>query len=405
MSLSLLCAFGSLGYFKYYGFFVKSVAQLLHVIGLGSGIGPAIHVILPLGISFYTLQRVGCVLDVYWDRSKAPDSYVTFLLFASFFPQLAAGPISRSNELLPQLNAARRLSADHIAEGSGAFLLGYCLKALIADNVGSAWVDPVFAASASYDRLGHLLAVIGYAIQVFGDFAGYSLMAIGFARLFGITLPTNFNYPFLSRNLPELWRRWHITLNRWLFDYIFTPLTTSRGWFRGRLDLALLVTFLASGIWHGAAWTFVTWGVMHGIGMITQRNWDERYRRLCRKDRKFVAIRKSVVYSVSSWAITITFFVASLVPFRAPTGGHAIRFVTELLFAPGDARPNLKGLPLLCAAFVVVYHLIELKRLQRIRDSFFKLPAPIRGAVYGLVVVLLLLKVPVGTGTFIYQQF
>jgi len=402
---SLGCSLGALAYFKYCGFFVTSTLHLLSLLGIGSATSPAIHVLLPLGISFYTLQRVGCVLDVYWERATAPDSFITFLLFASFFPQLGAGPISRNNELLPQLSRPRRLLVDDIAEGSGAFLLGYCLKAMIAEHIGSVWVDPVFAASAGFSRLSHVLAVVGYALQVFGDFAGYSLMAIGVAKLFGITLPTNFNLPFLSRSLPELWRRWHITLNRWLFDYIFTPLTTSQGWFRSRLDMALLVTFLASGLWHGAAWTFVAWGLMHGIGMVIQRNWDERYRQLCRKDRKYVALRKSSTYALLSWAATVSFFVASLIPFRAPTGGAAARFVGELVFTPGSTTLPIRGLTLFCVGFVIVYHLLDLKGLQRVRDAFFKLPAPFRGAIYGLVVVFLLLKVPTGSGTFIYQQF
>jgi len=297
------------------------------------------------------------------------------------------------------------LTPDNLAEGSGAFLVGYCLKALVAEHVGSNWVNPVFAASADYNRSAHVLAALGYAIQVFGDFAGYSLMAIGFAKLLGITLPMNFNYPFLSRNLPELWRRWHITLNRWLFDYIFTPLTTSRGWFRGRLDLALLITFLASGIWHGAAWTFVAWGLMHGVGMVVQRNWDERYRQWCRRDRRFVGWRKSTSYSLASWFITIGFFIASLIPFRAASGAAALNFVKELVVAPGTSGLHLRGLTLLCAAIVVAYHTLELGSFKRIREAFFNLPAPLRGAFYGLVVVFLLLKVPVGTGTFIYQQF
>lgn len=405
LTLSLACSLGSLGYFKYYGFFVSSFAEFLHRLGLISGTSPALHILLPLGISFYTLQRVGCVLDVYWDRVRAPESLIEFLLFASFFPQLTAGPISRSNELLPQLSSPRHLSADHVADGAAAFLLGYFLKGLVAEHVGTAWVDPVFSSSADYGRLSHLLAVLGYAVQVFGDFAGYSLMAIGVARFFGILLPTNFNFPFLSRSVPELWRRWHITLNRWLFDYIFTPLTTSKGWFRGRLDAALLLTFLASGIWHGAAWTFVAWGVMHGLGMIIQRNWDERYRQLCRKDRKYVAWRKSTIYALAAWVLTIGFFVASLVPFRASTGAAAARFAYEMLAAPGANSLHIKGLTLLCVGFVVFYHLIELTRFQHLRERFFRLPAPIRGVVYGLVVVFLMLKVPTGSGTFIYQQF
>lgn len=403
--LSLVVSLGSLAYFKYCGFFVDSVIQLLNSVGIGAGRNIALHVLLPLGISFYTLQRVGAVLDVYWERATIRESYLEFLLFSSFFPQLTAGPISRCSELLSQLGKPRYLTVGNVADAAGAFFMGYILKGLVAEHIGSYWVDPVFAASAEYNRLSHLVAVVGYAAQVFSDFAGYSLMAIGVAKFFGIDLPVNFNFPFLSRSLPELWRRWHITLNRWLFDYIFTPLTTSRTWFRGRLDAALMMTFIASGIWHGAAWTFVLWGLMHGIGMVVQRNWDERYRQLCRKDKKYVSIRKSAGYSAAAWALTIGFFIASLLPFRAPTAKAAGRFVREIFSQSGTQSVHIGALTLLCFSVVVAYHVLELAAFRRVRDGFFRLPSPVRGVVYGLVVAFLLLKVPTGTGTFIYQQF
>jgi alginate O-acetyltransferase complex protein AlgI len=283
--------------------------------------------------------------------------------------------------------------------------LGLALKAWAADVIGSAWVDPVYAESARFGRAAHGLAVLGYPLQVFGDFAGYSLMAIGVARLFGITLPTNFNYPFLSKSLPELWRRWHITLNRWLFDYIFTPLTTSRGWFRGRLDLAMMVTFLASGLWHGALWTFVIWGALHGVGMVVQRHWDERYRKLCREDRKYVQLRKSTSYALAAWVLTMAFFVASLMPFRAPSTAGAIAFLQDALLAPGSERVIVSIRNTFAAVFIVAYHCLELPILQRIRDRFFALHAVVRGVVYGLAIVWLILMVPASAGTFIYQQF
>ena len=279
-----------------------------------------LHLILPLGISFYTLQRVGYILDVYWGRQAPCKSLMEFAVFCAFFPQLTAGPISRARELLPQLSAARRPDPQKLTDGALSFLTGFALAAWAANAIGARLVDPVFANPAAYTVASHWVGVAGYALQVFGDFAGYSLMAIGVARFFGIELPVNFNFPFLSRSLPELWRRWHITLNRWLFDFIFTPMTTSRGWFRGRIGVALMFTFLASGLWHGANWTFVAWGFLHGIGMVVNYQWDEFYKSLCRRDRSYVKKRQGHAYQFVAWLLTMAFFVVTLVPFRAPDG-------------------------------------------------------------------------------------
>lgn len=401
---SLASGLGALAFFKYEGFFAHSFNALTQSLGLGGSL-PVLNVLLPLGISFYTLQRIGYVVDVYWGQSPGPRSFVDFLLFVCFFPQLTAGPISRGGELMPQLEKPRLPSAAALADGASMILLGYVLKGWAADTIGQKWVDPVFAAHEQFGRLSHLLGMVGYAMQVFGDFAGYNLMAIGAARLFSIDLPVNFNFPFLSQSVAELWRRWHITLNRWLFEYIFTPLTTSRGWFRERYDLALLITFLASGLWHGASWTFVSWGLVQGLGMIVHRNWDERYRGLCRRDRKYVRIRQSRPYGFAAWLLTISFFVLSLIPFRASSFEQALSFARSMIL--GNGTRSLPYLPsvVLSALFVVGYHLLDLPGLRHWRARFFLLPAPVRGIIYGLVIGFLMAEVPVSAGTFIYQQF
>jgi alginate O-acetyltransferase complex protein AlgI len=401
LSVSLLFSLGTLVFFKYEGFFANSINAL----GLGVSV-PVLRLMLPLGLSFYTLQRMGFVLDVYWDRQAAPRSYLDFLLFCCFFPQLTAGPISRGRELLPQLESARALRWETVCEGCSAFMLGFALKGWAADLIAQCWVDPVYKNPGHYNRFAHLLAVIGFPLQVFSDFAGYSLMAIGVALLFCIRLPANFDRPFLSQSLPELWRRWHITLNRWLFDYIFTPLTTSRQWFRGRLDIALFITFLASGLWHGAAWTFVAWGVMHGIGMIVQRRWDEYYRSLCRRDRSFVSRRRSAAYKLAAWLITMTFFVLSLIPFRANSIATAVQMARGLVTTMGDASvPLAVGRALLGVVFILFFHVARLHPFDRLTMRFWTLPTVVRGVVYGLVIVFLFARSPVSAGAFVYQQF
>ncbi len=408
LGLSLCVNLGALAYFKYEGFFAQSFNDLMGAFGLSASL-PVLQIILPLGISFYTLQRVGYIVDVYYRRLPASRSLLDFLLFTGFFPQLTAGPIARGAELLPQLEKPRRLTAMLLASGAATVLLGYMLKAWVADSIGPQLVDPVFAASAQYTSGAHWLALFGYTLQIFGDFAGYSLIAIGIARLFGVELPINFDYPFLSKSLPEFWRRWHITLNRWLFDYIYSPLVSGSGWFRGRFYSALMLVFLASGLWHGAAFTFVFWGVMHGIGMMVHRAWDEYYRSLCRKDRRYVAWRKTLGYSLAAWFVTQSYFVLSLIPFRAADFGQTFAFAGRLLSSGGTQWAQVGTVPtlnlLLAAGFVLLYHLVELPGLRRLRELFFAVPAPLRGAAYGLVVIYLLLFVPVGASTFIYRQF
>ncbi len=402
--VSLLFSLGSLCFFKYAGFFATAANDALQLIGIENGL-PVLKLILPLGISYWTLQRVGYMLDTYWRRIEPANSLLDFSLFVCFFGQVAAGPISRASELLPQLQKARRIEPHWIATGAFAFLLGYVLKAFVGEMLGESLVSRAFSSPEIYTSLSLWLGVIGFAGQVFADFAGYSLMAIGTARLFAIELPMNFNVPFLSRSLPELWRRWHITLNRWLFEYIFTPLTTSKGWFRNRLDLGMLIVFAASGLWHGAAWTYVCWGLLHAFGMIVQRNWDMLYRSWCRRSRVFVTIRKSLPYSMVSWFLTILFFVLTLVPFRAADIDTAVGYYRGLVDSPGSAELAISPLVLLAFLFIVGMHLIELKPLNKIKTLFYATPPLIRGVAYGLAVAILVLVVPFSKGTFIYQQF
>ncbi|MBB6091667.1 alginate O-acetyltransferase complex protein AlgI [Povalibacter uvarum] len=408
LAVSLVWNLGALCFFKYANFFIESAAELLKLFGVDAAT-PALSIVLPLGISFYTLQRISYVVDVYVGRETAGRSLLTFAAFSSYFPQLTAGPIARASELLRQLEQPRSLEASWIARGAAAFLLGYALKGWIADTYGPTLVDPVFAAPDEWSVLSHWIAIVAYALQVFGDFAGYSLMAIGCSRLFAIELPPNFDWPFLSRSLPEFWRRWHITLNRWLFDYIYSPLTTGRSWFRGRMDVALMITFLASGLWHGAAATFILWGAIHGVGMIVQRQWDERYRGWCRADRRFVQWRKTLGYAFVAWVLTQLTFVLSLVPFRSPDMATAGHFAAGLFASAGTRTFDLWIVAvanlLLGFGFIVACHAIATKSVAQLWEKFTAMPAPVRGAAYGLGIVYLLLFVPLGASTFLYQQF
>ncbi|MCA9752501.1 MAG: MBOAT family protein, partial [Gemmatimonadetes bacterium] len=356
-----------LGFFKYAGFFATSLNDLITAMGLPPSL-PVLRLVLPIGISYWTLSKLAYVADVYWGRLRACRSLLTFALHASFFPQLIAGPIVRGQELLPQWSRPRHLTPSLVAGGASAFLLGFALKAWAADWLGMAIATPIFSEPLIYSRGARWIGLLAYAGQIFGDFAGYSFLAIGVGRFFGVELPLNFRYPFLSRSLPELWTRWHITLNRWLFDYIYGPLTTGESFFRGRFQLGFLVVFLASGLWHGAQWTFVLWGLLHGLGLVTHFRWDAFYKSLCRRDRKWVAIRRGAPYAISAWAITQLFFVLTLIPFRTPTLAAAGEYFRLLFVRGGHVGLPIGDLESLAnflaiGAFLVGYHVLELGAL------------------------------------------
>jgi len=404
---------------KYRGFFLEGLAPVFAAVGLRLD-GPTAQFVVPVGLSFYTLIKIGAVVDVFDGRVPPARSFVRFAVFAGFFANVVAGPITRAGDFLPQLHGPRRLTPAAFATGAWLFFHGYVLKALVADRFGhvhvagdgrtQGLVDPVFADPSAFDAVAHHAALLGYAVQLYCDFAGYSLMAMGIARLFGIVLPRNFDLPYLSRSLPELWRRWHITLNTWLFDYVYTPLCTGRTWFRGRVAACLMVVFLTSGLWHGAAWTFVLWGALHGLGMAVHHGYDQVYKGLCRRNRVWVQRRRSRPYAVASWALTQAFFVVTLVPFRAPDLTAQNGFFAGLVGA-GGARGVEVGsttnaaILALCLGVFLWHHGSAWGPVRRLQSRFFGLPAPLRGVAYGLALVVLALFVPIGEGTFVYQNF
>lgn len=403
---SVILDLALLGTFKYLGFFAQSLNDLLGLLGLPDAL-PVLRLALPLGISYWTLQKLGYILDAYYGRVEPCRDPLAFLVFSSFFPQLIAGPISRAGVLLPQVLAPRRPAASDLAQGAATFLLGFTLKAYVADWLARWVVDPVFADPSRWDRLSLWVGVFAYAAQVFSDFAGYSFMAMASARLLGIRLPLNFDRPFLSRNLPEFWRRWHITLNAWLFDYLFAPLTTGRSRFRGKAGPAFVLVFLGSGLWHGATWGFVLWGLLQGLGMAVHERYDRFYKGLCRKDRAWVARRKGRGYALASLLLTQVFFVLTLVPFRAASLADAGTFAAGLFGGPVGAEGVALGQVnlVLCAGILLAYHLLAVGPGPRVAALFRGLPAPVRGVAYGLVVAFLFVFVPVGASTFIYAQF
>ena len=267
----LFSVFGNLfilGFFKYFNFFAANLQELLRIFGFT--IHPRfLHIILPIGISFYTFQTMSYTLDIYYKKMKPTRKFFDFALFVAFFPQLVAGPIERAKHLLPQILAPRRLTFEKFYEGCFLIFWGLFQKVFVADNMARI-VDPVFASEPPYNGVKVLLALYAFAFQIFCDFAGYSNIARGLGKCMGFDIMVNFNVPYIATNPRKFWQRWHISLSTWLRDYLYIPLGGNR---RGALITYrnLAITMLLGGLWHGAAWTFIIWGGYQGILLIVHR--------------------------------------------------------------------------------------------------------------------------------------
>ena len=270
VALILIVNFGLLAIFKYFNFFIDSSIQLLKIAGFDPLIS-GVNFLLPVGISFYTFQAVGYVLDVYRDRNKYAPSIKDFALYISFFPQLVAGPIERSWRLLPQFRKKVEFDLEKIKFGSLLILWGFFKKLVIADRL-ALYTDSVFASPGEFAGAQLALGTYLFAFQIYCDFSGYTNIAIGTARILGINLMMNFDRPYFAKSIQDFWRRWHISLSTWFRDYLYIPLGGSKHG-RNKTLRNVLIVFLICGLWHGANWTFVVWGGLHGVLLVTQRIW------------------------------------------------------------------------------------------------------------------------------------
>lgn len=260
--ISLVAQLGILGFFKYFNFFSHEAAHLLNLMGFEAS-WPVLHIILPVGISFYTFQTLSYTIDVYKGKLKPTYNFLDFAVFVAFFPHMVAGPIMRAATLLPQVMNTRKFSYAEARQGMRLVLWGLFMKVVVADNL-SPFVDKIFSDPQSQASGSLLLATYLFAFQIYCDFHGYSTMARGLAKMLGFDLMVNFNAPYFATSIPEFWKRWHISLTSWFRDFLFIPLGGSRNgrWKRYR---NVMIVFLLSGLWHGAQWTFVVWGLMHGL--------------------------------------------------------------------------------------------------------------------------------------------
>lgn len=271
ISIAALLTFAPLIVFKYYNFIMSIFTDIFTMAGMSIGI-PGLNWAIPIGLSFFTFQAVGYLWDVYYKKIEAEHNFIDYMLFVAFFPQIMSGPISKASSLLPQIKAKRAFDQNSAVQGLKWLLWGFFLKTVMADRLGL-YVDTVFGNYEYYSGLTCFITSILYSFQIYGDFAGYSFMAIGVGRLMGFDLINNFNRPYFSASITEFWRRWHISLSTWLKDYIYIPLGGSRC-SKIRSYWNIFVTFIVSGIWHGANWTFIVWGVLHGIFQIIEKALD-----------------------------------------------------------------------------------------------------------------------------------
>ena len=256
--------------FKYYNFILENIRDLFSAIDISIGL-PGLNWAIPLGISFYSFQAVGYLFDVYYKRIKAEHNWWNYMLFVGFFPQIVSGPISKAKDLLPQIKSERDFNYDKCVEGLRWLLWGFFLKIAVADRL-ALYINNVLDNYPVQTGSSCLVASILYAFQIYTDFAGYSLMAIGVGAIMGFELINNFRRPYLAVSVTDFWRRWHISLSTWLKDYVYIPLGGNRCSKLSNYFNIFFMTFLVSGIWHGASWTFIVWGILHGIFQIIEKN-------------------------------------------------------------------------------------------------------------------------------------
>jgi D-alanyl-lipoteichoic acid acyltransferase DltB (MBOAT superfamily) len=325
--ISIIINVGFLGFFKYYNFFIESFSDLLQFVGLQPNVW-TLKIILPVGISFYTFHGLSYVLDIYHGKIKPTRNIIDYSLFVSFFPLLVAGPIERATHLLPQLQRPRYFNYSTATDGLKQILWGFFKKIVIADNC-AVIVDRIFDNYETMPANSLVLGAILFSFQIYGDFSGYSDIALGSARLLGIELLKNFSYPYFSRDIAEFWRRWHISLTTWFRDYIYIPLGGSRVPL-GKVIRNTFIIFLVSGFWHGSKWTFITWGLVHALYflplLLTKNN--RKHLDIVAKNRILPSFREFL-------SMLTTFGLAAFawIIFRAESLAHAWGYITHI-FSP-----------------------------------------------------------------------
>lgn len=394
ITICLILNIGILFLYKYLDFAGDTIRYFLSEIGISIYV-PKFELLLPVGISFYTFQAVGYIIDVYRNNITAERNFFTYALFVSFFPQLVAGPIERAKNLLPQFHKTHHFSGEYMIMGLKMMIWGYFMKLCIADSV-SPYVDAVFNNVQMHNGNSIWLASFFFTFQIFCDFAGYSLIAIGTAKCLNFDLMQNFRQPYLANNVKDFWRRWHISLSTWLSDYIYKPLGGSR---KGELKhhRNLILTFLISGLWHGANWTFVLWGVYHGFLqslLVVKNNLKVKFN-----------IQKSIP-KILGIIITFVLMLLGWVLFRANNISDAV-LAWKKMFHPSGMLFNGEGKPNILLSLLMIFILMcrEIANEFEIGSKFTRNNVYYSGICSGLLIILILLCGEFNGGQFIYFQF
>ena len=392
--LALAGDLGVLGYFKYYDFFVSSTDNMATVVGLDLPFSLK-TIVLPVGISFFTFMAISYVVDAYRGDFQ-PTTLEKFAVYLSFFPHLVAGPIVRPGELIPQLETPRD---PRRVDTSRAFYLiatGLFKKVVIANYLASSIVDQVFAAPGQHSSLEILIAVYAYAVQIYADFSGYTDIAIGIALLLGFSFPQNFDSPYAAVSVQDFWRRWHMTLSRWLRDYVYIPLGGNR---RGNVATYrnLMLTMLIGGLWHGAAWTFVVWGGLHGAALAGERWWRERRGAPARRATGWPLWRARI--------LTFHFVCLAWIFFRSDSFASAWDMIEGLFTQWGRPSPLVTSGVLLALAVGIGSQYLPARIPRILMARFSRLPVLAQATVLALALMLTSVLGPEGVAPFIYFQF
>jgi len=402
LALSLLLNLGLLGFFKYFNFFIDNFSSAFSVFGYNIS-SSRLNIILPVGISFYTFQTLSYTIDVYRKKMKATKDIISFLAFVSFFPQLVAGPIERASNLLPQFYNSRKFDYKNAVDGFRQILWGFFKKVVIADNCAE-YVNLIFGNSSTHSGSSLLIGVLFFAFQIYGDFSGYSDIAIGTAKLFGIQLMKNFAFPYFSRDIAEFWRRWHISLSTWFRDYLYIPLGGSKG---NKLKVIrnTIAIFVISGFWHGANWTFIIWGALNALYflplLLTNKN---------RSHLDVIAEGKYLpgIFDTTKMFLTFTLVLIAWIFFRSENLNQAFEILSTIfstsLFSPIFYPKHFTILPYLLILFITLEWLgrsnnYAIEKLSLNSNLF------LRWSLYAFLIFLIGMYMQTQETPFIYFQF
>jgi len=405
MITSLVANLGMLGFFKYFNFFVDNL------VGIGTSLGfdvahPTLSVALPVGISFYTFQTLSYTIDAYRGHITAERSFLRMALYVAYFPQLVAGPILRPQQFFPALETAWSIHAKNLRSGINLIAIGLFKKVLIADNV-SPLVDVIFSSPQGQPSAVIILGTVLFAIQIYCDFSGYTDIARGVSRMFGVEIPLNFNFPYFSTSIIDFWRRWHISLSTWLRDYLYIPLGGSRVSSTAHVYFNLMATMVLGGLWHGAAWNFVIWGAYQGALLCLNR----MLQGVIAKNAPLTSFLGSRIGTVLRWAITAYFWLLGWLIFRVTNLSDLLYCMKKYVLFDGTLDIASLGLgraqPVTAMLAMAIFTILHSAGYfsKRWGERLDGMPMMLRASIYLVLTIIFFFGWPTGASAFIYFQF